>query len=203
MVRKFRYFSVFCIVVGVAGVVALRYYARELSEFAFVPRVGFEAQSPLAGNAYDDPAMWFSRPGMGAGDPARWVPAGLTEDADSLNASVFFIHPTSYLARNHWNAALDNADSQTRARLFIRGLASPFNRSVEVWAPRYRQAAFGALISDKLEAHQAIDAAYADVAQAFANGADYIVVGRPIRQAASPRAATEAIQATIAGVFPG
>ncbi|MEI6721429.1 MAG: orotidine 5'-phosphate decarboxylase / HUMPS family protein, partial [Betaproteobacteria bacterium] len=42
-----------------------------------------------------------------------------------------------------------------------------------------------------------------DVAQAFENGADYIVVGRPIRQAASPRAAAEAIQATIAGAFPG
>lgn len=42
-----------------------------------------------------------------------------------------------------------------------------------------------------------------DVAQAFANGADYIVVGRPIRDAADPRAAAEAIQATIAGIFPG
>lgn len=40
-----------------------------------------------------------------------------------------------------------------------------------------------------------------DVAQAFRNGADYIVVGRPIRQAADPRAAAEAVQATIAGVF--
>ena len=40
-----------------------------------------------------------------------------------------------------------------------------------------------------------------DVAQAFANGADYIVVGRPIRQAAAPRAAAEAVQATIAEVF--
>ncbi|HEY5900461.1 MAG TPA: orotidine-5'-phosphate decarboxylase, partial [Burkholderiales bacterium] len=39
-----------------------------------------------------------------------------------------------------------------------------------------------------------------DVAQAFANGADYIVVGRPIRQAADPRAAAEAIQATIASI---
>jgi orotidine-5'-phosphate decarboxylase len=37
-----------------------------------------------------------------------------------------------------------------------------------------------------------------DVAQAFANGADYIVVGRPIRDAADPRAAAEAIQASIA-----
>ncbi|MET0680659.1 MAG: orotidine-5'-phosphate decarboxylase [Burkholderiales bacterium] len=41
-----------------------------------------------------------------------------------------------------------------------------------------------------------------DVAQAFANGADYIVVGRPIRQAADPVAAAAAIQATIAGIFP-
>jgi orotidine-5'-phosphate decarboxylase len=41
-----------------------------------------------------------------------------------------------------------------------------------------------------------------DVAQAFANGADYIVVGRPIRQAADPRGAAQAIQATIATIFP-
>jgi orotidine-5'-phosphate decarboxylase len=41
-----------------------------------------------------------------------------------------------------------------------------------------------------------------DVAQAFANGADYIVVGRPIRQAADPRAAAEAVQRTIAAIFP-
>src|SRR5688572_25819430 len=41
-----------------------------------------------------------------------------------------------------------------------------------------------------------------DVAQAFAAGADYIVVGRPIRQAADPRAAAEAIQRTIATIFP-
>jgi orotidine-5'-phosphate decarboxylase len=39
------------------------------------------------------------------------------------------------------------------------------------------------------------------VADAFANGADHIVVGRPIRDAADPRAAAEAIQATIAGLF--
>ena len=41
-----------------------------------------------------------------------------------------------------------------------------------------------------------------DVAQAFAAGADYIVVGRPIRQAADPRAAAQAIQDTIAKIFP-
>jgi orotidine-5'-phosphate decarboxylase len=42
-----------------------------------------------------------------------------------------------------------------------------------------------------------------DVAQAFANGADYIVVGRPIRTAPDPRAAAQAMQATIAAIFAG
>ena len=39
------------------------------------------------------------------------------------------------------------------------------------------------------------------VEQAFTNGADHIVVGRPIRDAVDPRAAAEAIQATIAAQF--
>jgi orotidine-5'-phosphate decarboxylase len=39
------------------------------------------------------------------------------------------------------------------------------------------------------------------VEQAFANGADYIVVGRPIRDAQSPRAAADAIQKSIEALF--
>jgi orotidine-5'-phosphate decarboxylase len=39
------------------------------------------------------------------------------------------------------------------------------------------------------------------VETAFANGVDHIVVGRPIRDAESPRAAAEAIQASIAAQF--
>jgi len=41
-----------------------------------------------------------------------------------------------------------------------------------------------------------------DVRAAFENGADYIVVGRPIRDASDPWTAAKAIQATIAEVFP-
>jgi orotidine-5'-phosphate decarboxylase len=38
---------------------------------------------------------------------------------------------------------------------------------------------------------------------AIASGADYLVVGRPIRDAADPRAAAEQIQSQIAGALPG
>ena len=39
------------------------------------------------------------------------------------------------------------------------------------------------------------------VEEAFASGADHVVVGRPIKNAPDPRAAAVAIQATIAGLF--
>ena len=46
-------------------------------------------------------------------------------------------------------------------------MASPFNRASEIWAPRYRQATFGAFLSDTTPARKAIDAAYDDVKQAY------------------------------------
>ncbi len=40
-----------------------------------------------------------------------------------------------------------------------------------------------------------------DVEQAFRNGADYIVVGRPIRNAPDPRSEAESVQARVAALF--
>jgi orotidine-5'-phosphate decarboxylase len=42
-----------------------------------------------------------------------------------------------------------------------------------------------------------------NVEDAFHNGADYIVVGRPITAAANPRSEAQRIQAIIQGLFPG
>ncbi|HYD57354.1 MAG TPA: orotidine-5'-phosphate decarboxylase [Burkholderiales bacterium] len=42
-----------------------------------------------------------------------------------------------------------------------------------------------------------------DAEQAFKNGADYIVVGRPVRQAQDPRTAALSLQHTISKVFSG
>ncbi len=42
-----------------------------------------------------------------------------------------------------------------------------------------------------------------DVEQAFLNGADYIVIGRPIRKAPNPKAKAEEIQSRISRLFDG
>lgn len=192
--RKFLYFIVAMVVVAGAVLLTLRLYGDELTALALVPSGEFVEQDPLANNAYADPGMWFSRPGMGAlNDPARWQPAEretefvpATGDANAVAAAdvptalpresdpaerpefaVFFVHPTSFLDRSQWNAPLDHAESQRRARILVRGLASAFNQASEIWAPRYRQATFGSYLTDAPAAGRAIDAAYRDVVQAF------------------------------------
>lgn len=171
MARKFLYFIVVCVVLVLAVLLALRLWPGAFSRLAFAPTGQFEAQAPLAGNAYQDPDMWYTRPGRGD-ELIRWQPpfaagsaAPTAEDVPPF--AVFFVHPTSYLERSHWNAPLDDQGAQSRARLFLKGLASPFGQASEVWAPRYRQAAIGAFLTHSPEAREALDLAYRDVSQAF------------------------------------
>lgn len=171
MVRKFLYLVAFLIVLYLGGRLALQFYPEQLSRLAFVPSGKFEQQVPLETSIYDDPAMWISRPGLGARDPAHWVPTGAPPAPGAVKAAVFFIHPTSYLEKSHWNAPLGDKTSQDRAVIFVRGLASPFGISQDLWVPRYRQAAFGAFLADGPEGQRAIDAAYRDVLLAF----DYFI----------------------------
>ena len=180
MVRKFLYFIAIVVVLVVLAGIALAIWSREATEYALVPRGEFVEQQPLEANAYEDPAMWYSRPGIGVDDPARWQPPVQGEgrvmaDAfggDPPDFAVFFVHPTSYIPVNYrdevlWNAPMDDERADRVAKTFIQGLASPFNSASEIWAPRYRQAAAGVFLTDDPRASQAIDAAYADVKQAF------------------------------------
>src|SRR6185503_6268958 len=112
------------------------------------------------------PEMWFSRPGM-RDDPSLWTPPGIARPSGAARASIFFIHPTSYLEKGHWNAPLDDKESQWRARLFVQSEASAFNNLGPVWAPKYRQATFGAFLTRKAESKRALDLAYGDVRSAF------------------------------------
>lgn len=176
MAKKFLYFVAACIVIVlVAGIIYKRFEA-EITALALVPTTEFVPTTPLEDNAYEDPALWYSRPGIGVNDPARWQPAwaeGSTPPAAPAAApprfAVFFVHPTSLIDRTRWNASLDAPDAEAEriARVYLRGMASPFNAASEIWAPRYRQATFGAFLTDAPEGRLAIEAAYQDVREAW------------------------------------
>ncbi len=192
MARKFLYVIAAIILLILAAGIVYQLYPGWLARVAFVPSAEFKQQAAVEPNAYDDPKMWFARPGMDK-DPSAWRPAVQSEDGtapdsadaqsrDQLippataaeaapppgDAAVFFVHPTSYYSRSSWNAPLENRDSDHRANLFVQGMASAFADAGEIWAPRYRQATLGAFLAkDRVTAGKAIDAAYRDVEEAF------------------------------------
>ncbi|MFN3517273.1 MAG: DUF3089 domain-containing protein [Novosphingobium sp.] len=180
MARKFLYFIAFCIVLFLAGRLALAFYPEQLTRLSFTPRGTFEAQPPLAENAYADPHLWYARPGMTGPNPVQWKPDGFAAADAPVDAAVFFIHPTSYLKKDHWNAPLDDADARQIGETMVRANASVFSASADVWAPRYRQATFGAFVTDAPEARQAHDLAYGDIARAFDAFIAAQPEGRPI-----------------------
>ncbi|WP_394269329.1 DUF3089 domain-containing protein [Qipengyuania sp.] len=217
MARKFLYLVAGIIILVIAGAFALAIWSNEATRIAFVPRGEFVEQAPLADNAYQDPAMWYSRPGIGTADPARYQPPLASPTLASEDAlpgqaaqtvgagqqgrlpvpsfAVFFVPPTSYIrAGGDWNAPLGDAETDQRARLFLRGLATPFNRADEIWAPRYRQAAAGAFLTAQPEAGRAIDAAYADIVQAFEYFLAKVPADKPIVLAGHSQGALHVLQ---------
>lgn len=188
MAKKFLYFVAFCIVLFLVGRIGYEMFQDEIAKIAFVPTGEFTPTTPMEANAYQDPSLWYSRPGIGVNDPARWQPSyssdgsDLTQSADTSvpQFAVFFVHPTSYLNRDNWNAPMGDEEAERIARVYVRGMASPFNAASEIWAPRYRQATMGAFLTDAPEAGQALDAAYADVLEAYRYFLDSVDADTPI-----------------------
>jgi Protein of unknown function (DUF3089) len=180
LAKKFLYLVAGIIILVLAGAFVVRVYEKELTEFALVPDTKFVEQKALATSIYDDPKMWFAMGRTRADNPVRWQPEGAPETEIPGQAAIFFVHPTSYMEKNHWNAPLDDQLSQDRAKLFLRGMASAFSPAGEVWAPRYRQAAIGAFLTAKPEGQQALNAAYQDVLLAFDSFVSKVQKDRPI-----------------------
>ena len=191
MARKFLYLIAIIIVLAIAALVALRLFPQALSRMAFVPSAEFAAPAP-PDNAYADPARWWVHPRMTGPNPAKWQPDGWEVTAPTNGApaaAVFFVHPTSYLSRKAWNAPLDDAETNTRTGIYLRGLASAFADAGPMWAPQYRQATVGAfLASDRVTAGKALDVAYRDVLAGHSQGALHLTTLLRDRVAGTPLA---------------
>ena len=149
MARKFLYLiaAVIFLILGVG--LAYQFAPGWFARTALVPSTEFVEQSAAAPNAYDDPKMWFSRPGL-ENDPSDWRPpetggdgrapdsakaatdklipsarAATKGDAPAQapapkgDAAIFFVHPTSYYSRSSWNAPLDDRDAKYLSLIHI------------------------------------------------------------------------------------
>jgi hypothetical protein len=165
LARRFLWVVAGLTVLFIIGAIAYKVFETQLMRLAFVPRTEFREVPLKAGASYANRDLWIARPDI-SGNPALWTPPGVSRTT-APRASVFFIHPTSYLERAQWNAPLEDEESQWRARLFVRSQASAFNSVGEIWAPKYRQAAFGAFLTTEENARRALDFAYRDVLASF------------------------------------
>ena len=165
MARKFIYFIAIMIGLFIVAALTYRLFPMQIMRAALVPAGAFEAPPALPANAYANADMWVARPDM-KDNPAKWLPTGVTA-TPAAGAAVFFIHPTSSFNRNRWNAPFDDRQANDGAALSARAQASVFSAAGDIWMPHYRQATFGAFLTDAPEAKAALDAAYRDVATAF------------------------------------
>jgi len=103
---------------------------------------------------------------------AAWAALpGADENGNALqSANVFFMHPTTYLSPESWNAPFDNPGRGVGGGgvdTTLRYQASAFAKCCRIFAPRYRQATVFAFLDTEGDGVKAIDLAYQDVERAF------------------------------------
>ena len=164
LARRFLWVVAIIAMLVIASAFVYRLFGQQIMQVAMVPTVPFEESPEDTGPDYTQIANWLARPEIEL-HPGLWTPEGY-QPAPKPGAVVFYVAPTAYLSRDRWNAPLhDPKDEGTNNRLaiFLRGQASVFNGVASIYAPRYRQATFGAFLTSKQDALRALDLAYSDV----------------------------------------
>ncbi|MEO6432628.1 MAG: DUF3089 domain-containing protein [Sphingomicrobium sp.] len=176
--RRFLIIVFLFILLGVAGAFAIFQFGGNVLLKSATPRGHFEAKAAGDGPDYTQSAAWLARPGLDSA--ASWLPDGF-ERAAPGKAAAFYVHPTTYLNRDRWNAPLDpGGQTSARTTLFLRSQASALSSAGDIWAPRYRQAAYGAFLLDSPDATRALDLAYSDVLAAFDTFIADVPADRPL-----------------------
>lgn len=167
--RRFLILVFVLTLLAVGGAFAIFQFGGKVLLRQATPRGHFAPAAAGAGPDYRQASSWIARPAL-PDDPSRWRPANdESVDPTTASARVFYVHPTTYLERDRWNAPLSaGGETEYRTRLVVQSQASAFNRdAAEIWAPRYRQAAYGAFLLKSEDAQRALDLAYGDVQAAF------------------------------------
>ncbi|MGI4880262.1 MAG: DUF3089 domain-containing protein [Janthinobacterium lividum] len=165
LARRFLWIIAILVIVVLGAALAYRLFGQQLLSAALVPPISY-AQSPrAAGPNYAKTGAWDANPALPT-DAARWTPPGFVA-APHPQVAVFYVTPTAYLGRDRWTMPFDDAATNARIGMYLRSQATVFNGVGAIWAPKYRQASFGAFLTARPDAAQALDLAYGDVLRAF------------------------------------
>ena len=165
--RRFLMLIFILTLIFVGGAFALYQFGDRVLVRMATPTGHYREPPKGSGPDYSREGSWFARPGL-VDDPSHWTPQGVVHQHSDNRAATFFVHPTTYLERDRWNGPLDaQGEPNRRAELFVESQASAFDAVSDVWAPKYRQAAFGAFLLKSEDAQKALDLAYRDVLAAF------------------------------------
>jgi hypothetical protein len=144
------------------------------------PRKPFAEMPPPPAPDYNLRSAWAAWPGVASAADA--VPPGALPDrAVQPVADVFFVHPTTYLGNETWNAPFDAGGATGRQldEAVLGYQASVFNACCRIFAPRYRQATISAFLRPGADSFEAYDLAYSDVLRAFDHYIAHDNGGRP------------------------
>jgi len=110
-----------------------------LALWVTTPGDAFEARRAPSPPDYTDASSWAALPAEAS--RANSVPphSGAVDAQAGAAADVFFVHPTTYFWRRHWNAPCDGWRTRAITGATVAGQASAFNGTARIYAPRYRQ----------------------------------------------------------------
>lgn len=130
---------------------------------------------------YADPAYWAALPERKDSADFQLRAFGITDAQAQAKADVFFIPPTNYVVGTAWNVSLSDSSANAETdNIGCKLLASAYNGSCRVYAPRYRTAIFYSYIAPGKNARQAFALAYEDIKKAFLYYMKHYNKGRPM-----------------------
>lgn len=134
-------------------VAATAFWRGDILRAGLDPQVPFQTYEPPPAPDYVKPSSWALR-------DARVPGAG--------EASVFFVHSTTYDGGPEWNGPIDDPDADAYLRrVVIPNYAGPFERAGAISIPRYRQASLYTRLTLRMDARDARAFAYGDIVSAF------------------------------------
>ncbi len=137
-----------------------------LMKYQMAPETAFDEKQAPPALDYSEDSAWAALPSIK--DNADFVPEQLSARTEPSEVAVFFLHPTTYLSDDAWNAPTDDPDSsEFRDELVLRAQASAFNGCCDVYAPKYRQATLWSFMDETGSGEKARAFAFTDIERAF------------------------------------